>query len=375
MTSAPAEVPELSVSRLELFLDLVFVFTITQLTSSLSHHLTVEGLVRVLVMLAVIWWMYDGFIWVANAMPPSTHSRRGLLLLAMSGFLVMSMAIPDAFTGSGVAFGWAYVMLVAVHAGMFAASGLPRASIVRMALIQALNAALVVVGGYFEGNVQLALWGGAFAIQFVTPYLVDMPRFRLRAGHFVERHALIVIVAFGESVVAIGVGAGDAPLEPAVVAAAVLTLAVCVGLWWAYFGEDDDERAAGYMAALTEARRNHLAIRIYNVGHYVLLLGVLLVAVGAKSAVAHPVDRIGLGEAAVLAAGTALFLVANTVMRRTLGLVPLLPRAVAALLALATIPLGAHASALAQLGVLVGLLALTFLFEERAAGAARGLPA
>ncbi|WP_033212562.1 MULTISPECIES: low temperature requirement protein A [Streptomyces] len=374
MTSAPAEVPELSVSRLELFLDLVFVFTITQLTSSLSHHLTVEGLVRVLVMLAVIWWMYDGFIWVANAMPPSTHPRRGLLLLAMSGFLVMSMAIPDAFTGSGVAFGWAYVMLVAVHAGMFAASGLPRASIVRMALIQALNAALVVVGGYFEGNAQLALWGGAFAIQFVTPYLVDMPRFRLRAGHFVERHALIVIVAFGESVVAIGVGAGDAPLEPAVVAAAVLTLAVCVGLWWAYFGEDDDERAAGYMAALTEARRNHLAIRIYNVGHYALLLGVLLVAVGAKSAVAHPVDRIGLGEAAALAAGTALFLVANTVMRRTLGLVPLLPRAVAALLALATIPLGAHASAFAQLGALVGLLALTFLFEERAGGAARGLP-
>jgi low temperature requirement protein LtrA len=352
---------------LELFLDLVFVFTITQLTDSLARHLTVGGLLRVVVMLAVIWWMYDAFTWLTNAMPPSTHPRRGLLLLGMAGFLVISLTVPHAFQGGGAAFGWAYLLVVAVHTGTFAGAGVKGRSILRMGLLNSVNAGLVVVGGYLEGTSQLLLWTAAFALQLVTPRLVDLHEFHLRADHFVERHGLVMIIAFGESVIAIGIGASDSPLSAEPIAAAMLTLGICVGLWWAYFGHDDDERAVEFLAALSDARRNQLAVRLYNLGHYALLLGVILLATGAKPAVAHPTTTTTLPQAAALAAGAALFLVANTAIRRTLGLAPEGPRLVAAALVLATVPLGTDVSPLAQVAATAALLAAAFRYEERTA--------
>ncbi|WP_354641746.1 low temperature requirement protein A [Kitasatospora camelliae] len=359
-----ADPAELRVSPLELFFDLVFVFTVTQLTDSLAHHLGAAGLARVLVMLAVIWWMYDAFIWLTNAMPPTTHPRRGLLLLGMGGFLVISLSVPHAFEGSGVAFGWAYLLVVAVHTGLFAAAGVEFGPVLRMGLLNLVGAALVVAGGYLQGTVQLLLWMLAFGLQFAIPYLVDLPSFRLRSGHFVERHGLVIIIAFGESVIAIGVGAGDTDLTGTLVATAMLTLGVCVALWWAYFGREDDEHAVRFMAGLDDARRNHLAVRIYNLGHYALLLGVILFAAGAKTAVAHPTGTLGTAEAGALAAGVTLFLAANTAIRRTLGLTPLLPRLTAAVLAAATVPLGTGVCALAQVAAVLAVLAAALAHEE-----------
>ncbi|WP_371498486.1 low temperature requirement protein A [Kitasatospora sp. NBC_00374] len=359
---------DLRVSPLELFFDLVFVFTVTQLTASLAHHLTAGGLARVLVMLAVIWWMYDAFIWLTNAMPPTTHPRRGLLLTGMGGFLVVALSVPHAFEGSGVAFGLAYLLVIAVHTGMFAGADVPLGSVLRMGALNLINAALVVTGGYLQGTAQLLLWGASVGVQLAIPYLVDLPRFQLRAPHFVERHGLVMIVAFGESVIAIGVGAGDAELSAPLVGAAVLSLMVCVALWWAYFGRDDDEYAGRYLAALPGARRNQLAIRVYNMGHYVLLLGVILLATGAKSAVAHPTEALGAAPAAALAGGTALFLAANAAIRRTLTLTPNSARVVAAAVVAATIPLGTQVSALAQVAVTAAVLGAAVGYEERRAG-------
>ncbi|MFC8448520.1 low temperature requirement protein A [Kitasatospora sp. NPDC057223] len=368
-TPAGAAAPEfaLRVSPLELFFDLVFVFTITQLTDSLAHHLTAGGLLQVLVMLAVIWWMYDAFIWLTNAMPPSTHGRRGMLLLGMAAFLVIALAVPHAFQGSGVAFGWAYLVVVAVHTGMFAASGVAIVSVLRMGGLNLLNTALVVTGGYLAGNAQLAVWAAAFALQFAIPRLVDLPQFQLRADHFVERHGLIVIIAFGESVIAIGVGAAESDLTVALITTALLSLTVCVGLWWAYFGHDDDARAEHHMAAQSDARRNQLAVSVYNLGHYALLLGVLLFAAGVKSAVAHPGAPISLPQAAALGGGVAVFLAANAAIRRTFALSPIAPRLTAAALLAATVPLGTVVSALAQVAGIAVVLAAAFGHEERRA--------
>ncbi|MEV4559148.1 low temperature requirement protein A [Kitasatospora sp. NPDC049285] len=356
---------ELRASPLELFFDLVFVFVITQLTGSLSHHLTPGGLARVLVMLAVIWWMYDAFIWVANALPPRTHPRRGLMLLGMVGFLVIALSVPRAFEGAGEVFGWAYLLVVAVHTGMFATAGVRPGAVARMGGLNLAIAVLVIIGGHLQGGAELLLWTAAFGIQLANPYLVDLPRFRLRADHFVERHGLVVIIAFGESVIAIGVGVGDTELTPLLVGTALLALAVCVGLWWAYFGADDDERAAAAMAALDDARRNQLAVRVYNLGHYALLLGVILLATGAKSATAHPGAPLHLPEALALAGGTALFLLANTAIRRTFALTPHHTRLLAAALVLAAVPLGTQLSAVAQLLATAAILAAAFAAEER----------
>jgi low temperature requirement protein LtrA len=184
----------------------------------------------------------------------------------------------------------------------------------------------------------------------------------------VERHGLVVLVAFGESVVAIGAAVGNS-LTLRLLAAALLTLTVCVGLWWAYFGHDDDKRAEEFMASLDDARRNHLAVMVYNLGHYFLLLGVLLLATGAKSAVAHPTHQVAVAQAAALASGAAMFLLANTGMRHTIGLRPVVPRVVAAVALIATIPLGAEVTALTQVGMMAVLLGVTFGYEEWSATA------
>lgn len=120
--SASARVVEAAVrvSTLELFFDLVFVFTVTQLTDVLVHHLDGAGLVQVLLMLWVIWWMYSGYAWLTNAVAPSSSARRALLLTGMAGFLVMALAIPEAFGGSGWAFGLAYLTVNLVHSALFA---------------------------------------------------------------------------------------------------------------------------------------------------------------------------------------------------------------------------------------------------------------
>lgn len=369
--SAADRADELRVTPLELFFDLVFVFTVTQLTDSLAHHLTPGGMTRVVVMLAIIWWMYDAFIWLANAMPPKTHSRRGLHLLGMGAFLVIALTVPHAFEGDGWAFGWAYLVVVVLHTGMFAATGVPAGSVARMGAFNAAGAGLVLVGGYLSASAQLALWVAAFAWTFANPYLVNLPTFRIEPRHFVERHGLVVIVAFGESVIAIGVGAGNAHLSFPLLSAALLCLVVCFGLWWAYFGHDDDEAAADFMTGLDDARRNHLGVRIYNFGHYLLLLGVLLAATGAKSAVAHPTDALGTAQAVALAGGVALFLAANLAIRRTVGRQPLLPRTCGVLLVLLAIPLGAQGAAQAELSALVLVLAGVFGYEEYAAGTLR----
>ncbi|GHF31072.1 low temperature requirement protein A [Kitasatospora xanthocidica] len=348
---------------LELFLDLVFVFAITQLTGSLAHHLTPGGFAQVLVMLALIWWMYDAFIWLTNAMPPRTHGRRGLLMLAMGGFLVISLSVPHAFEGSGAAFGWAYLVIVALHTGMFVAAGVTPAAVLRMGASNLVVGALVVTGGYVAGSAQLGFWMTAFAMQFVTPWVAGLPEFRLRSDHFVERHGLIVIIAFGESVIAIGVGAGSAEPGPALLAVALLSLSVCVGLWWAYFGHDDDARAEHRMAALPSDRRNRAAVSVYYLGHLGLLLGVVLFAAGVKSAVGHPGAATGLPQAGALAGGTTLYLLVNTALRGFFGLRPNLPRVLGAVLVAGTVPLGTRVSALVQVGVVAAVLAAVFGYE------------
>ncbi|MFG2846694.1 low temperature requirement protein A [Kitasatospora sp. NPDC048296] len=239
-----------------------------------------------------------------------------------------------------------------------------RLPVLRMGASNLVVSALVVAGGYLAGKVQLDFWTAAFAMQFVTPQVARLPEFRLRADHFVERHGLIMIIVFGESVIAVGVGAGTAELGPALIAVALLSLTVCVGLWWAYFGHDDDARAEHHMAALPSAERNRAAVTVYYLGHFGLLLGVLLFAAGVKSAVAHPDAAITLPQALALAGGITLYLVVNTAVRRFFGLRPHLPRLIGAAAVLATVPLGTAASALDQVGAVAAVLAAVFGYES-----------
>src|SRR5438874_4290029 len=142
------------VTTLELFFDLVFVFTITQLTAVLDHAPTLRSLCQVMLMLGVIWWMYGGYAWMTNAVAADTAARRLLLLGGMAGYLIMALAVPQAFAGSGLAFGLAYLVVVGVHTTLFSRSstaGVTRA-ILRLAPYNLAAAAVVLVGGALGGR-------------------------------------------------------------------------------------------------------------------------------------------------------------------------------------------------------------------------------
>jgi low temperature requirement protein LtrA len=358
------------VSTLELFFDLVFVFTITQLTSVLSDDPTPRGLLRVVLMLGVIFYMYGGYAWMTNAVATDRAARRLLLLGGMAGFLVLALAVPRAFSEGDVAFGVAYLVIVSVHAGLYSRTSVAHTirAVIRLAPFNLASALLVLAAVLVEGTAAYLLWAAAVALEWFTPRLVGVGDFRIAPAHFVERHGLVVIVALGESIVAIGIGAAGLPVNLALASVAVLGLLLAACLWWAYFG-GDDARAERALTAVPDDRRGAVAIQAFGYWHLLMLLGIITLAAGLKDVIGHAFDRLDLAHALMLSGGVALFLAGDVLFRRTLQIGPGLLRAGAAALALATIPLGLTVSALAQLVVLVAMLSGSLLAEARLARA------
>ena len=217
---------EIRVSSLELFFDLVFVFTLTQLTALLEHELSLEGAARVLLIFVVLFWMYGAYVWLTNQVPSARTGRRLFLIAAMAAFLVCALAIPAAFAEAGVAFGIGYLLVVLVHTGLYT-DAYGRA-VIRFAPLNVVGALLVIAAGFVDGAARYALWVAPIGLQYLTSRLAagvgeeNAAGFDIRPGHFVERHGLLLLVAFGESVVAIGIGVAAVPLDAGAFGAAVL---------------------------------------------------------------------------------------------------------------------------------------------------------
>jgi low temperature requirement protein LtrA len=357
--------PAVRVSTLELFFDLVFVFTVTQLTSVLVDHLNGVGVIRVLLMLGVIWWMYSGYAWLTNAVAPNSTTRRTLLLTGMGGFLVIALAIPDAFGRSGWAFGVGYMVVNLVHSTLFIQAD-NSGSVRAMRGLAPLNfgsALLVLIGGLLPEPYRYALWAAAFALEIVTPYLHRMEQHSVIAGHFVERHGLVVIIAIGESIVAVGLGFAGMRIDLGVVTVAILGLCTAYYLWWAYFA-GDEERAEHALAAITEPlRKARVALRGWGYAHYPMLLGIVVLAAGVKKTVGHAFEPLGWAPAVALSAGTALFLLGHAWFLHILRISGVIHRLGAAAGVLLAIPLG-HVVAVAQLAAVPLIMATAMIIED-----------
>jgi low temperature requirement protein LtrA len=359
-TTDPSDIP-LRVSTLELFFDLVFAFTLTQLASLLVHHFYPSGALQVLLVFGVLWWMYGGYAWLTNTRAPNRTPDRLLLLVGMAGFLICGLAIPHGFgpgdTGDRVALGLGYLLVVTVHTALFYRVN---RNIVRVTPFNVSSALLVIGAGFTPVPASYLLWAAAVAVQWLSP-LIARPggRFDIRAAHFAERHGALVIVALGESVAAIGIGAAaPAGVTSAVALAAVLGLALSAALWWTYFGDGDDERAEQAMAATSRERRAGLALATYY-AHIPILLGVVTLAAGAYLTIGNPARPHHGGEAIAVAGGTALFLAGSAWFRRALRTGPVGVRLAGAGFALATAALGAAVSVEAQFAVLLaGMVAM-----------------
>jgi low temperature requirement protein LtrA len=364
---AAAEVEDVRrVSTLELFFDLVFVFTITQLTTVMADAPTWRGLLQAVLMLGLIWWMYGGYAWLTNSVAPDRTGRRVVLLGGMAGYLVLALTIPDAFDDGGAAFGIAYVAIVSIHAGLFIRETPVAVSqaILRIAPYNLFTATFVLVGGIAGGTAQYVLWGVAFATEWMTRWLVDNSGIAIAPAHFVERHGLVVIVALGESIVVVGIGAAGLPIDLELAGVAVLSLLLSACLWWAYFGGDETaaERA---LAAATPERRPRMALDAFGYAFLPLLFGIIASAAALKKATGHPFDELEFARTLQLAGGVALFMAGDALFRAALGLGAAPWRLTAAVAAFATIPLGTEVSATAQIAALVAILAGTLSLEGK----------
>jgi low temperature requirement protein LtrA len=362
---APSE--ELSrVTTLELFFDLVFVFTITQLTAVLFEGASLRSATQVVLMLGVIWWMYGGYAWMTNAVSAHTANRRLLLLGGMGGFFVLALSVPRAFTSSGLAFGLAYLVIVGVHTALFTRSGSAGVvqAILRLAPFNVASALVILIGGAIGGAAQYALWAAAFVFEWMTPQIRRNRGFNIAPAHFVERHGLVVLVAIGESVIAVGIGASHLAVDAGVVALAALGLALSACLWWLYFGGGDDDRAERSMSALAPVERARAALNGFGYCHLPMLLGIVAIAAAERRAFAHPFSASSWSVAAMLAAGAALFLAGDALFRRELRIGTPAIRAGAGVVAVASLPLGALVFPAAQIGTIVALLLATLLTED-----------
>jgi low temperature requirement protein LtrA len=349
-------VEETRVSSLELFFDLVFVFTITQLTTVLIQHPNLKGLAAACLKLALIWWMYAGYSWLTNQIDVGDPVNRAFLLAGMAGWLVLALAIPTAFDSTGFTFGLAYLVIVLVHLGLFtrAQSTVSARAFLRVGRSNLLFATAVVVAGAMGDSLQWVVWSAAAVGIWVVPALSATGVFELEPAHFVERHGLVIIVALGESVVAIGIGAAGLAVDLSLIGVAVLGLALVSGLWWTYFSDEEDVTHAMREADHEERRR--MALSGFSYAHYALLLGIVLIAGALKKATGHPFDPAGWPAAIALGGGVALFLGGDIAFRWALRIAGNRPHAYAALLAAATIPLGRVAAA-AQIAALVAIVA------------------
>lgn len=368
-------------TSLELFFDLVFAFTLTQLAALLAIRFSVASGAQVLLVFGLLWWMYEGYAWLTNARPPVHTAERALLLVGMGGFLVIGVAIPHGFGGSALALGLGYLTVVVVHAWLYFRVN---ANIVRVAPFNLASAVLVTAAALLRGPsgaerpAGYALWVVALAAQLGSPLIVHpRDRFQLRPGHLAERHSALILVALGESVVAIGAGATRTGRENAqLIAAALLGLALAAALWWCIFGGGEQEETERVLSAVTSARRTALALYAFFYGNIPLLLGVIGMAAAIRQAVSHAAAPAAgpVGAAAALSAGAALFLAGGVTVRRLLGIGRTWPRVAGAMVALATTPIGVFAAIEAQLAAITLVLVMLLILESRLVPVGGGPP-
>ncbi|HEY5989794.1 MAG TPA: low temperature requirement protein A [Streptosporangiaceae bacterium] len=353
------------VSTLELFFDLVFAFTLTRLTDLLAHHLSLAGIAQLLLVFGVLWWMYGGYAWLTNTRAPDRPLERVLLLVGMAGFLVAGLAIPDGWddTGSGLALGVGYLIVVVVHGFLYYRVN---QHIVRVTPFNVTSALLVILAGPLSGPAAYILWSAALAIQVLSPLIAHPSgRFEIGPAHFVERHGALVIVALGESVAAIGISATPTGVTLGVAVASVLGLSLSACLWWVYFGDGDDERAERAMTAAEPSQRPQLALAAYFYAHIPILLGVVALAAGVTLTLGNAAQPHPVGQAVAVAGGAALFLAGSAWFRWALATGPLSFRLAGAIFALATTALGVTVTADAQLAVLLAGLVAMLAAERR----------
>jgi low temperature requirement protein LtrA len=354
------------VTPLELFFDLVFVLAITQCTALMSHTPTWSGLAKGLLVLGVLWWSWVGYAWLTSVVDPEEGTVRTAIFVAMAALLVVALCVPRAFGGLGLLFALSYGVVRAAHIVLFVVASRDerelRRSVTGLAVSTAIGVGLLVAASFADGAAQGSLWVLALLLDMGGPLIIPTEGWKLVPGHFAERHGLIVIIALGESIVAIGVGAGVG-VDAGVVVAAVLGMAVAGALWWLYFDVVALVAARRLSKAAPGREQNEIARDSFSYLHFPMVAGIVLLALGLKKTLANVDDSLELVPAVATLGGTAVYLLAHVAFRwrnvhRFNG-----ERLLCAIVLVALVPAAVDVPALATLGIVAGLLAALIAYE------------
>ena len=309
---------EQRVTPLELFFDLVFVFALTQVTTVLSDNPTWSGLGHALLILGVLWWAWASYAWLTNTVDPGLGAVSAAMVVAMAAMFVAALAVPDAFGAHGVLFGVAFLIVTVMYLTLYGLSARHDpdllAAILRIAPSTLVGALLIILAGFVDGGLKPILWLTALAVVFVAPLLLGISGWRVQPAHFAERHGLIVIIAIGESLIAIGFGEAVSGLSTEVIVAAVLGFAVTASFWLAYF-DFFTVRAHRLLADRSGAERAALARDVYSYLHFPMVAGIVLFAYAMKTTLADVDGELATVPALGLCGGPALFLFAFVALR------------------------------------------------------------
>ena len=360
-----AQLDEHQVTPLELYFDLVFVFAITQVTTFLTHDPTWGGVGRAMLVLAAVWWTWNGYSWLTSTADVDEGGVRLVMLAATAVMLGLALSVPHAFTSDALLFGVAFLLIRLLHLLLYVIVGrgdphLLRA-LARVAPTELTGASLLVAAAFVPSHWRVLVWVFALAIDYFGPLVVDLRGWRIAPAHFAERYGLVVLIALGESIVAIGVGARFSLTASALVAAALGSLVVSA-FWWLYF----DVAAILARARLIEARglaQIRMALDAYSYLHFPIVAGVVLFAFGVETTILHIGTTLQAVPAVALCGGAALYLLGQIAyLARTTGRV-FRRRSYAAILLLCLIPAAMAIPALAALGLVAAICALLVAIE------------
>jgi low temperature requirement protein LtrA len=366
MDSAEAQVDdtEKRVAPLELFFDLVFVFALTQVTLLMSNNPTWEGLGQGLLVLTALWWAWGAYAWLTNYIAADEGLERLLMFAVMGAFLVAALAVPEAFGDDALLFAVAYAAARWLHIFIFAEANDDvdtGQAIVRLARTALPAPLLLIVAALLGGTPQAVIWILALAIDLAGPFVFGVRGFQVSAGHFAERFGLIVIIALGESIVAIGAGIED-EVDAGIVVAAALGLILACSLWWSYFdwvaldAERRFRRTRGDDRAM-------IARDSYSYLHLPMIAGIVLIALGVKKTIGDVGEPLKAAPTAALLGGVALYYAGHVGFRFRNTHTLYRGRLVALVIAVALIPVAAEVDALAALALAAALTSSVVAYE------------
>jgi low temperature requirement protein LtrA len=366
------------VTTFELFFDLVYVFAFTQISRLMADTHSALGILQALIVLALLWWTWESYAWLGNQAPADQGVMQVGMSVAMIAVFIAALTIPEAY--DDLPGGWhgplvlalAFILVRVIHLTLYVVAAGNDSALRRQVLLTAAGemapaSAALIVGAVIGGPAQTWIWLGAFLWDAALVYATSRGGggWRLYSpAHWAERHGLIVILALGESIVAIGVGVAREPIDGPITLGVALAVALSILLWWAYFarisaaGEHALERRA-------DAARVVLARDAYTYVHFVIVAGVILAALGVEEAMAHIGDAEPFGwfGASALASGLTAYIVGTAFFGRLADLPWPVIRIVTALVLAASVPVLATVPPMWALVITLAVLAMMLLIE------------